>query len=579
VAPNSENPELEMMTALGPCGALSSSPMVINEVTTVASVWALAAFGANDPLSGNTSYLNIGASSGNASGLANAFAAVDNLVDITTGQALYATPAGNAAVPYPEINALADILNACTDSSGGVEGDGSVCGNLFSSSDPLRGGPIPNPTSPADTLQAAFNIAQHPAGGFGYVIDLSSLFGLFTAAAPFQPVLQTSPLPADVSISLNYTGGGGLAGSSAVSYFALDASGNVWFTDTANNRAIEWNNFGAVLSPASGFTADLQSPGPIAIDLNGNAWICQAGGITELTSLGTLAPVITAAHTTNPFTGGGYTHGCQGMAIDGAGNVWVSNSNSVSEFTNEGVPESEAPGYQVLDPAGEPLPLQEPIVIEPNSTNSQTYVWLGVVDTTSTSTEAVEAIAELSATSGLPVALNPISTTSSPATNFVDVPSSVTGRTQFAVDHKGNVWIPLGGSGLTSPAYAPPYGPGIPVAENIQAGYDAGTGQPLPFTQANGVAVDGASMVWVPDVGNNGALPGITMIDPADGTQFATFQAPSLAAGAQSVGVDQSGNLWVLLNNETVTEYIGLATPAVAPLSVAVSKSKLGSEP
>jgi streptogramin lyase len=85
--------------------------------------------------------------------------------------------------------------------------------------------------------------------------------------------------------------------------------------------------------------------------------------------------------------------------------------------------------------------------------------------------------------------------------------------------------------------------------------------------------------VWVPDVGNNGALPGITMIDPADGTQFATFQAPSLAAGAQSVGVDQSGNLWVLLNNETVTEYIGLATPAVAPLSVAVSKSKLGSEP
>ena len=128
VGTNSTNSNLSMMTALGSCNGLGSTAVVVNEVTTVASAWATAPFAANDELNGNSSYLYLGTSSGHLSGLAYAFAAVNNLVDITTGQARFVTPVTNAAVPYVEINTLADSLNACTATTGGVEGDGSTCG-------------------------------------------------------------------------------------------------------------------------------------------------------------------------------------------------------------------------------------------------------------------------------------------------------------------------------------------------------------------------------------------------------------------------------------------------------------------
>jgi hypothetical protein len=99
-----QNSTLAEMTALGPCGELNSSSVVINEVTTVAAAWALAPFAANPLINGLNSYLNIGSSSSNATGLANAFSAVNNLVNISNGQAQFAVPAANADVPYAEID-------------------------------------------------------------------------------------------------------------------------------------------------------------------------------------------------------------------------------------------------------------------------------------------------------------------------------------------------------------------------------------------------------------------------------------------------------------------------------------------
>ena len=88
-----------------------------------------------------------------------------------------------------EINTLADVLNACTATSGGVEGDGSACGVLFTATDVASGNiRVPCPT---DTLQAAFNIAQHP------VTDWSTMcrhLNLPTSSSPFQPILTTQPI-------------------------------------------------------------------------------------------------------------------------------------------------------------------------------------------------------------------------------------------------------------------------------------------------------------------------------------------------------------------------------------------------
>ncbi len=240
-------------------------------------------------------------------------------------------PGGNAAVPYEEINSIANILNTCTNTSGGSYNDGSACGQLFSATAPLGSGGFYNYVAPTDTLQAAFNVAQHPGTGknlpyatdnpFGYIDAFDSLYSSALSNAPFQPSLATAPN--DFSISLNFTGVGGLNPSSTATNFAIDASGNLWLTDTVGNRVVEWNNQGAPISPQNGFAAGgITAPGPIAIDVSGNIWIAGANGLTELTDAA-------LQQRGSPFVGG---TGAIAMAFDGVGNLWATNSTGVMEF-------------------------------------------------------------------------------------------------------------------------------------------------------------------------------------------------------------------------------------------------------
>jgi hypothetical protein len=137
------NSALALIAALGPCNSLVSTYpyIVIDEVTTVASVWALQQFMADAT--------HIGASSTNAAGLSNAFAQVPNIVDIATGLALAKTPAGNGKVPQSKIDTLSDILAPCVNSASGAS---TACGNLFSAATPS------GKTQAADTIAAALYI-------------------------------------------------------------------------------------------------------------------------------------------------------------------------------------------------------------------------------------------------------------------------------------------------------------------------------------------------------------------------------------------------------------------------------------
>jgi hypothetical protein len=576
---NPSNENLALMTALGSCGALSSSPVVVNEVTTIASAWALAPFAANPLNTGLTSHLNIGSSSGNAAGLANAFATVNNLVNISNGQALFTVPAGNAAVPYAEINTLADILNACAVTGGGSAGDESVCGNLFVDANPYAGQIGTLYTGiPTDTLQAAIEIAQNPTiGGVGFVtvsINGSGLFGMVSAASPFQPVL--SALPYDFSLSLNFTGGGGLTSASGANFLALDASGNLWITNSGTNSVTEWNNQGAAMTPSSGYTtASLVSPGAIAIDATGNAWICDQNGLTELNFLGTELMG-------SPFSGGGLTaSGCLNVAIDGSGNIWATNSNSVAKFDNLGDPLSPASGYTIsTSPTdSDTVSVQPPIAID-----SLNNVWVGVASVSTVSVSNL-LLAELNNASGLPNYLSP-NPQGGPSTNFVNT-SGPANQTQIAVDSSGDIWVP----DTRSDCYPegvykiPPYG-GIGTTDQVSGGYIySGSGRD-PFRCSSGVAVDGGGVVWVGDAGGP-SIPAVAVYtppnlggyNPALSMDVFGYASPSLANGPLSVAVDGSGNVWVLLNNNTVTEFVGIATPAVTPLSLAVKNKKLGAKP
>ncbi len=543
------NPNLALMTALGPCSNLSSSPVVVNEVTTLVSASALAPFSGDDPVTGSISYLNIGSPNSNVIGLANAFATVNNLVNITTGQPLYNTLAGNAAVPYIEINTLADILDACAVTSGGSAGDGSVCGSLFADANPLQN--FDTGAAPTDTLQAIFDLVKPPDADTTGAPQLEAIYSTATVSAfsPYQPILTVAPH--DWSIALNYTSGGGVGGSgstgSGSSAFALDASGNLWITNTNSNSVSEWTNLGAPISPAvlsgisGGFTpAGLSLPGPIAVDANGYVWIANGNGsLTELNAT-TVTPV-----GGSPFYGGGLA-GAGAMAIDKSGDIWITNSGTpgaVTEFSSAGIALSPSSGY--TNGITDPLPI---------AADASGDIWLRSAQPGQSGNIT---FTELNGASG--------SLMTSAASTY-----GLPGQAQVAVDASGNLWAP----GLCSAWEI--------VPSTTRPGMVNVTGDAGVETVANpeALAFDGADRLWLASSGGNQcgftAVSNVSLIDSPDGY---SFTSPSLSNAPLFLSIDGAGNLWVLLNNNTVTEFVGVATPAVTPLATAVKNNKLGAKP
>ena len=178
---STNNPNIALMAAVGPCGGLNSNTFFnINELTTVAAVSALAPFMTSVTAIGATG--SFPASMGAAFGLANEF--VNNTTGLSPGTGI---PSGYT-VPTGEINTLADILSACINSTGGTAGDGSLCGQLFSLT---TVGSNPPPT---DTIQAMLNLANNPP------LNTSALYALLPPTPPFQPTLTSAP--ANFSLSL-----------------------------------------------------------------------------------------------------------------------------------------------------------------------------------------------------------------------------------------------------------------------------------------------------------------------------------------------------------------------------------------
>ncbi len=573
-----ENPSLAMMTALGPCSGLNSTRVYVNEVTTVGSAWALAPFAANLLTTGLNPYLNLGTSSGNSTGLANAFASVNNLVNIQTGQPNSVVPAGNAVVPYAEINTLADILNPCVNSTGGQAGDGSICGTLFTFANPYRSynGQTVYSGIPTDTLQAAFEIAQNPNYSVSTspsnvlaAIDGQTLYTSFvTPASPFQPILTS--VPDDFSLSLNFASSGGVNSGTNLNAFAVDSGGNLWISDTGTGSVREWNNQGVAKTTDAGYTTStLIDPGPIAIDANGYVWTCGQDGLTELNFVG-------QEMSGSPFLGSGLTTaGCSGMAMDGSGNIWATTTTSVSKFDQYGNPLSPSGGYMIPTSPTDSTPANPALPIAIDTSGN---VWLGV---SSAVYPANLSLAELNNASGQPNYLNPLPLTGSPS-NFVNT-TGFTTETQIAIDSSGNAWgaasQPSCGGGylFKAPAYQ---GTGTTVNVSSLTG-----SVPVldPFSCSVGVAIDGAGTVWTSNQGGGASSPptppNIAGYNPSLPSDTFSFVSPSLSNGPRYAAVDGSGNVWVLLQNNTMTEFIGVAAPAVTPLSIAVKNKKLGAKP
>jgi len=173
------NSQLSLMTALGPCSGLSSSTNIsINELTTVAAVWALTNY--QNTYSFMTSYSQVGSTSGHATAMANAFTLADELVDPSVGTIPSSTLPTGYTAPASEIYTLGDILASCVNSAGGT-GGGTPCGTLFTDTTPYQG------TAATETVGAALLLAKNPNQ------NVSTAFGLATGTGPFQPVMTTAP--------------------------------------------------------------------------------------------------------------------------------------------------------------------------------------------------------------------------------------------------------------------------------------------------------------------------------------------------------------------------------------------------
>jgi hypothetical protein len=309
IAGEAANPNIITMAALGPCGNLSNTTFItINELTTVASVWALAPF--------MTGPSNIGTTATNSVGLTNAFASVNKLVNTASGSLNGpALPAG-ATIPVNELNTLADIIASCINTSdGGTAGDGTACGNLFALAVSSNG------VRPTDVVTAALNIAHNPAQ------NVAALNKLADPTAPFQPILSSAPSAWTVAMQYPATV------LSAPAGIATDQAGNVWVTSRSSHSVTLLNPTGAVTGT---YATGQSGNGAIAIDLNGDAWVAgnTSGSLLEITNTGT----------TTTHTGGGLTT-TNSIAIDGSGDVWVTGTGSaLSVFNSSGTPLSTT-GY------------------------------------------------------------------------------------------------------------------------------------------------------------------------------------------------------------------------------------------
>jgi len=367
------------IAALGSCAnfattvAQAAAYVNVNEVSTVAAAYALGNFmsvHAGSSAGNQLVYIGSDANNSNATGscsgtgasmtctaagLAHAFANALNLTNsvgtvtaLPTGLA-NTTMSGNTlgSIPQAQIHALADILQTCTNSLGGVAGDSSVCGTLFTDATPSGG------TAPTDELSAMLDIAKNPKHNVGTTctagVITGGLFCMVTSTPVFTPVLSAAPY--DWTITVFYTGLSNQTGATswgspaATPYYpewlALDANDNVYilsgntnvYTTAVTSTMAEMNSVG-VGQWANAPSIDGASgcyPGYVALDGNGNVWNTYAPPSSKTCTSNIMErPTTGGANTLNMTSVAPYVVQGQGnaIALDRYNNLWYARDTS-----------------------------------------------------------------------------------------------------------------------------------------------------------------------------------------------------------------------------------------------------------
>ena len=512
-----DNSALVLMAALGPCGSLASlsGPIVINEVTTVASVYALAQFispgpgGVGEWVTWYSPYPQT------LTYLTTAFSEVLNIVDIYTGDARTQTSSGVGYVPQAEIYSLANILAPCVNSSGPSS---SSCQSLFAAATPSGG------TAPTTVLRALLDIAQNPGN------NVSTIYNLSTPAAPFGPALTKAPN--DWTLAIAYS----VASINYPYSMALDAQGNIWISAWVGNNPFSAEI--AVISPIgvpvsnSPYTSSGNLSGPVglAVDGSGNTWV--ANCVADSTSAFTLkSNTITLSY--GPFGIAGMS--CPLLVGVGDGGIWFTN-NGNNNLIQLQSPYS-ATNYNTYSGGS----LDKPVGIA-----FFQYYDPSFVSTVWVANTGSDSLTEFGGPGG--------------PSNYTGGGLSDPGG--IAVDSLGNMWAE-GGSANQVAEFSKTGSAVSPAGGWTGGGLDG----------PSGIAIDGANNVWITNKTNSSLTEfnnSGTPITPSTGYQSSTLH------GAAWISIDASGNVWILNTDETapgymtVTEFLGVASPATMPLQEAL---------
>jgi len=475
------NGNISLMAGLGLCSNINSSTyIIINEVTTVASVYALGPFMAD--------YADIGAASTNFSALTNAFTTINSLVNTATGNSPGLGAPANALIPTTQLNTIADIIAACINS---MPAAGTSCSTLFGLALPAGGSP-----APTETIGAVLNIARNPGA------NVAQIYTLLPTTPPFQPNFTSAP---DFTVAIKLTGNN-LTSPYGV---AIDASGNAWVTNEAGGSVSEFSPTGAPLA-GSGSNYTFSGAQGLTIDPSGNVWVANTGGnnVIKLTSAGALSKTVTNAFLNAPVD----------IAADARGNIWVANFLPisgvyyVSEFTNTGTFQNglannvSAPNALAVDPSGNVWISNNlsGYIAEYNKTFTQVSTGSGFTDNALQGPSGIATDASGNAwvvgqggpeLSGFTSAGTPV--TASPIYAALMQPTGI------AVDSNGAIWV----TNSTTSGY---------LSE-----FTAGTGVAVTSEQALGslnspvqVAVDPSGNLWTANSGDNSVTVFIGLAAP-----------------------------------------------------------------
>jgi DNA-binding beta-propeller fold protein YncE len=190
-------------------------------------------------------------------------------------------------------------------------------------------------------ILGAVNQSYTPiAGDGGYTLEArvtaTNAGGSTVSSSPATNAVPGTAPSFSLAFGKKGAGNGELNGPTTT---ATDASGNVWVTDTTNNRIQEFSPAGAFMAAYGSYgSGNGQFSGPWGIAINkstGNVYVSDQSNfrVEEFASTGTFIRSFGSNG-----SGNGQFSWTAGLAIDPSGNVWVDDygNNRVQEFTESG---------------------------------------------------------------------------------------------------------------------------------------------------------------------------------------------------------------------------------------------------